>query len=509
MARRTRPTTGSLACPPRFGTPRNPDRPTLGGEVGEVARRLGTPLMPWQQHVADVAYEYDPDTGLFFYDEVDCAVPRQSGKTTLIKARTVHRLVVAPARWGPQTSLYTAQSRLKARAKLERDFAKALRAARGSFRETPHSRARPQRPHEWRLSLNNGNEHIEFGTSSYWLIDAPSRTGAHGDTLDDAVIDEAFAHEDGELEGGVRPTQATRFNAQFAVISTAGDRRSKYWYRKVLAGRAACETGRHGRTASFEWSAPDDADPGDPDVWRLCSPALGFTIRLAFLQAEWDKAVREGEEAINTFRRAYLNQWPEVPVLEDTAGWLVVPEVHWQVCGDAAHKPAGPLRYALDVDTNAKGETWATVAASDGTHVEIVWQGASDPQPGTAWVVPACKTKRDEIGELVVARDGPAGKLITPLRRAGVKVQEANSRDVADASQQLLDAVLEHTIRHIDQAVLTTAAAGAERKDVGDGAWRWSRTRSAADIGPVIAASLARWAAATAAAPAQFFAAWA
>ena len=47
-------TTGSLACPPRFGTPRNPDRLTLGGEVAAVARRLGLTLMPWQQHVADV-----------------------------------------------------------------------------------------------------------------------------------------------------------------------------------------------------------------------------------------------------------------------------------------------------------------------------------------------------------------------------------------------------------------------------------------------------------------------
>ena len=35
-------------------------RETLGGAVAEVAEALGTPLMPWQRQVADVAMELDP-----------------------------------------------------------------------------------------------------------------------------------------------------------------------------------------------------------------------------------------------------------------------------------------------------------------------------------------------------------------------------------------------------------------------------------------------------------------
>jgi phage terminase large subunit-like protein len=82
--------------------------------------------MPWQQAAVDVAFEYDPVTGDLRYDEVDITVPRQSGKTTLTLAKKVHRLTVMAKKLGPQRSTYTAQTRLAARKKLERDFAAAL-----------------------------------------------------------------------------------------------------------------------------------------------------------------------------------------------------------------------------------------------------------------------------------------------------------------------------------------------------------------------------------------------
>ena len=54
----------------RGGTKRNPDRRTDGGRLAAVARMMGTPLIPWQRYVADVACEIDPDTGSFYYDTV-------------------------------------------------------------------------------------------------------------------------------------------------------------------------------------------------------------------------------------------------------------------------------------------------------------------------------------------------------------------------------------------------------------------------------------------------------
>ena len=152
---------------PRFGTPRDLSRVTLGHEVGEVARRLRKPLMPWQQHAVDVALEVDPDTGELFYEEVVISVPRQSGKTTLLLALMIWRCLHMCRRLGtPQTVTYLAQSGKMARRKLEREFIPLLRKATG-LREVPHSRARPERDTDWKPSLNNGSEHILFGTMSF------------------------------------------------------------------------------------------------------------------------------------------------------------------------------------------------------------------------------------------------------------------------------------------------------------------------------------------------------
>lgn len=488
-------TTGSTRCEPRFATPRDERFPTLGPEVGEIARRLGKPLMPWQQDFADVVYEYDPETGLYRYDEGDVTVPRQSGKTTVTLAKKVHRLTILARRWGPQRSTYTAQLRLAARKKLEKDFAPILRSSR-SFREITNVKARPTKQTEWKLSLNNGAEHIQFGPNSYLQIDAPSRTGGHGDTLDDGTIDEAFAHEDDTIEAGMRPAMATRFNAQLWVISTAGDHRSYYLWRKVLAGRAASEANEHGRVCYVEYSAPDDADPGDPQTWWACMPALGHTITEDFIRGEWERAQRKGQEGIDTFRRAYLNQWPKKPVLLDEEAKSVIPVNLWMSLFDAKSERSGPIALAVDA---APGGAWASIAAYGGRadgleHAELV-----DHRAGLSWVVARLLELNDRKQPCAIALDpaSSAGSLLGDLQAKGLEILTPTAREVGQASQALADAVTDQRLRHrsgeaMHQALLD-AVKGAKTRPLGD-AWAWNRRDSSTVISPLVAVTLARWA---------------
>src|SRR5215469_1797746 len=163
-------TTLRTSCPPRFGTPRSPDRLTLGPAVGVTAARLGKPFMPWQQLVADVVLEIDPLTGRLAYDEWGLTVPRQSGKSTFVLAKSTHRCS-ATKFFGPRQHLvYTAQTRAKAREKWEEDFLETLQAARAfTGRITPH--------------LANGNEHIRFTNRSKFGIEANTEKAGHGGTL--------------------------------------------------------------------------------------------------------------------------------------------------------------------------------------------------------------------------------------------------------------------------------------------------------------------------------------
>lgn len=271
--------------------------------------------MPWQQYVADVAGEIDPGTGRLAYDKVGLTVPRQSGKSTFVEAKAVHRCSATRFYGNRQHLVYTAQTRQKAREKWEEEFAADLEAS-AVFRT------------RIRVHKSNGAEHIRFANGSKFGLEASTEKAGHGSVLDEAYIDEAFAHQDYRLEQAFGPAMITRANKQLVWLSTAGwlDG-SPYLEEQVRIGRAVVEEGRQRGYAYFEWSAPEDADPGDEAVWWACMPALGRTITVEAIRAEYEKALDAGR--LNEFRRAYLNQWVPKDVDDD---WLVISQDDWAAC---------------------------------------------------------------------------------------------------------------------------------------------------------------------------------
>jgi phage terminase large subunit-like protein len=285
--------------------------------VANVAAKLGKPFMPWQRHVADVVMEIDPATGRLAYTEMGLTVPRQSGKSTWVLAKSAHR-ASATKFFGPRQHLvYTAQTRMKAREKWEEDFLVSLE-------ESAVFGPRVKR------HMQTGNEHMRFSNGSRFGLESATEKSGHGPTLDEAYIDEAFAQVDFRLEQAFSPSMITRANKLLAWISTAGwlDG-SPYLQEKVELGRAAVAEGQLRGLAYFEWSAPEGADPGDEKVWWACMPALGRTISVEAILAEYEKARKSGR--LNEFRRAYLNQW----VPKDVDGdWLVISQDSWGAAGD-------------------------------------------------------------------------------------------------------------------------------------------------------------------------------
>lgn len=289
-----------MSCPPRFATSRS-ERSTYGPALVDTAARLGTALMPWQRLVADTALEHD--AGRLAYRDVTVTVPRQSGKTTLLLAAVVHRMLAAPN----QRIAYGAQTRLAARGKLFDSLWPLLRRSPlgGLFR----------------MTRATGAESLRCSNGSLLMLLSTEESAGHGETFDLVVLDECWALT-AATEQAVRPALVTRPNGQLWMLSTAGTDRSAWWRSKVEAGRLAVSSGLAGGVAYFEWSAPDGADVSDPDLWGLFMPALGHTIDEAVVAA--DLAAMAPAE----WRRAYANQWPD----ESEEGWLVVDRDAW---GDA------------------------------------------------------------------------------------------------------------------------------------------------------------------------------
>jgi phage terminase large subunit-like protein len=420
----------------------------MGHAVAEVAAALGKPLMPWQRYVADVVLEIDPLTGQFAYNEFGLTVPRQSGKSTLILAKAVHR-ATATGFFGPrQKIVYTAQTRNKAREKWEEDYAADLKASK-----TFGSRIKPH--------FGNGNEHIRFTNGSRFGIEATTEKAGHGSTLDEAYIDEAFAQADNRLEQAFRPAMITRPNTQLAWVSTAGwlDG-SPFLSDKVRRGRDQVEMGVREGLAYFEWSAPEDADIDDRAAWRMCMPALGHTISEQAMAAE----LAAMSDNPNDFRRAYLNQW----VLRDDPGSETVVDLGvWAQLEDIEQVRPTPVAFSVKVSHDRK---WSSIGLaglrSDGlTHVQIVQAGR-----GTGWVVSRVAELVKEWKPVAVAitPTGPEGSLLAPLAAAGVDVLKVSTRDEAQACGLFVDAVHEHRLRHAGQPQVNASLGAARKRTTGD-----------------------------------------
>jgi len=459
----------SLGCAPRYATSRT-DRPTLGPRVGAVAEGLGFTLMPWQQQVVDVALEYDPVTGELAYRQVVLTVPRQSGKTSLILGLAVHRALEGVLS-GPQNVAYAAQNGVYARDKLLDDQVPILEAS--LFKSL------------LRVRRTNGHEAVLWRNGSKHTILAGTEKAGHSKTLDLVFIDEAFAQIDWRLEQGASPTMITRASPQIWVVSTAGDEKSVYLKAKVDAGRERAALGLTDHVAYFEWSADPDADPGDLETWKSCMPALkhegnpGGTQPIAAVAAEFETM------PLGEFKRAFLNLWG------GTRGDPVISGEQWAAClaGVDEVRPAEPAAITFDIPPDrSSGSIGCAVLAGGLMHVDVLDHG-----PGTLWLVERLVELRKLYPRAVMACDaaGPAGSLLDPLEKAGVKnVKAMSTREHQQACGGFYDAAVAGTLRHQGRPELDAAVVGAEQRIVSD-SWLWSRKNSSVDISPLVAVTLA------------------
>ncbi|MFI7234446.1 terminase large subunit domain-containing protein [Streptomyces cyaneofuscatus] len=471
-----------LTCPPRWGTPRNPERQSLGPKLWKVMAKLGAPPMPWQKYVTDVALELDPETGVFVHREAGLSVSRQQGKTELILGLQVHRAMA----WHRQNIIYAAQDRNMARQRWEDEFWEKISDSELAKRA--------------RIRKSNGNEKILWpATRSRMGITANTESAGHGPPLDLGVIDEAFKHEDDRLEQAFSPAMTTRPMAQLWWASAGGTTKSAWLNKKRAIGRALIEaawkTGEWPGVCYFEWFAPEDMPRDDPATWRATLPALGHTVTEKIIAAELVKL--DPAE----FDRAYLNRTRKPTPPSDPN----VPKASWPGLAGSLLPVGAEVVFAVDVSADrAHASIGVAAKLPDGSvHVEL-----ADRRPGTAWVVPALvrlKARRDPLLIAIASSGAPAGSLIDDLVKAGVKVPEDKEKphrghlavlrtnDIVEACGQIADAMTQSTVRYLEQPPLTAAVNGARTRRVGD-AWTLDRTKSLTDVSPFFAVTIARWA---------------
>ena len=96
---------------------------------------------------------------------------------------------------------------------------------------------------------------------------------------------------------------------------------------------------------------------------------------------------------------------------------------------------------------------------------------------------------------LVVDGGGPAVSIANELEAVGLEVTRMSQTDVSAACAGMYDAIADRRVAFRSDASFDEAISGLQRRPVGD-RFVWSRSNSASDITPFMAATLALAAAA-------------
>lgn len=443
-------------APPLFATPRNPDLRTDGAQVEIIAKALGTPLIPWQRHVSQVANERRPD-GSYEHQVVVVSVPRQTGKTTLLRANGVHRCLVCG-----RDVFYTAQTGKDARARWM-DLVKVLRV-----NDALKDRVR--------VALRGGSEHVEFPGGHVFQVFAPTPESLHGYTPPTVFVDEGFALDPmaGELlMGAIGPAQITIADKQIWIVSTAGTADSTWFHDWVDAAIEGTP-----RVAGFIWGARDDQDPYSVDDIAAFHPGVGFELNGRVLEAS-DVLEQVSRNSRAEYERAYANR-------RTITHAHLIPAETWAALGTDLEPPE-TSKCVLVYDVAHDRQSAAIVAAwraGDRVRVKVVQAG-----PGLRWVAPAVRDLRRTWRPLTVAAAGNGPVLEVTEQLDNIDV--LSEREYATATGGFLTAIDDRLLEHDRDPVLAASVGGlVTRPAVSDGV-AFSRRHCIGDSAPGIAAAIA------------------
>lgn len=473
---------------------------TLGFDVIDFAEDiLGIGLFPWQRwlfvHALEIVGDIEGEWHLR-YQTVVVEIGRQNGKTTMGSVLALFFLYVL----GVNLTLGTAQDLEQA----EDTWAMCVDLAQGN----PDLASEVE--HVW---YTNGAKRLQLTNGRQYRVKASTRRAGRGKSADLILLDELREHRDWEAWGALTKTGMARDNSLVWCMSNAGDGSSVVLRHLRLQAHAALgdpdgivaaiggvadrpddDDARDSALGWFEWSAPVDADPADPDTWAWANPSMGWLIQERKLRAA------QATDPADVFKTECLCQWVEAVVQPP------FPDDSWAGGTDATSAIPDGMPFSLGIDVAADRQHSAIAVCgrrADGLlHGEVI---AYDH--GIGWLVDWLRERVGREGwpqPIRVAMQGrgaPASAIIELVGAIdGVEVVECVGRDLGAWCGRLWDAVAASApdtksdacrLMHRPQPVLDLAANVATTRPVGDGAWAWDRAKSREDVSPLVALTLA------------------
>lgn len=458
-----------MSSEPKYATARTLTNPSYGRRIEAMAAYMGGPLMPWQKQVAAVGMELDPKRpGAFRYDTVVVSVPRQSGKSYLLRAIMADRIMS----YNRHEVVMTAQTG---------------KDAKKRWNQLINSLKADKKPAYFNVRKSQGTEYLEYLKRGSKLSPfAPTPKSVHGDSLNLITIDEAWAFDadsGAALEAAIEPTQLTILDSQMWIVSTRGTSKSAYLNTLIERGRHAVDDPTS-RLAYFEWSADEALAEADPygEATLAFHPAMGHTQTYEKILSLAKPGV---PGALANWRRSILNL--DTPLENET----IIDLALWDsLAADQPLEPPVPNEVAIGVDIALDRSGASIVAAWITTEgdlaLSLIMSG-----PGVDWVAPTVR-RLSSAGYKWIGADatGPMATTATDITNSGAALEIIKTKEYALATQLLLDRVRDGRLVHDGATQLRTAWGQAACRPM-YGVMALDASRSAGPIDALRAAAVA------------------
>lgn len=438
---------------------------TRGNQAYEFGASFGITLDPWQKLVMDDWLAID-DAHTWACTTCGLSVPRQNGKTALVKVRVMYGIFVLG-----ETILFTCHE-----VRTSRQVFDSLADILHPNGEFPELAAQVQY-----IKRSNGYEEIkvadwydgeEWHKGGKLLFSSRSKGASRGFTADVVVADEAMYMTDEQVAALV-PTMASSYGGdmQFIMLGTPPSPNDGGTVFKNT--RAAALNGEKG-ISWCEWGADEIGDVHDWERIKRYNPSLG--IRLLRKAVESELSVM----APDTFARERLGWWSKTS--QQQREYVITAE-DWNACKTDNPRKDGTVVYAVKFSPDgAIGTLAACYKPDDGVPFVFVVDSRS-MNSGLAWFADNLAERKNKAAQIVIDGQSNAQALNDILLERGVPrqvIKRPNTSDVIASNSALVNAVKTREVCHYGQPALDDSATKTVRRRIGNnGGWGFSSTEEA------------------------------
>ena len=425
---------------------------THGDEAYTFGASFGITLDPWQKLVMDDWLAID-EGHTWACTTCGLSVPRQNGKTALVKVRVMYGIFVLG-----ETILFTCHE-----VRTSRQVFDSLADILNPDGMYPDIASQVQY-----IKRSNGYEEIKIADwqdEDGWhrggklLFSSRSKGASRGFTADVVVADEAMYMTDEQVAALV-PTMASSSGGdmQFIMLGTPpspGDGGTVF-----KNTRQAALNGEKG-ISWCEWGADEIGDIHDWDRIARYNPSLG--TRLLRKAVESELSVMSPD----TFARERLGWWSKESQQQRE---YVIDRAEWDACKVDDPTDEGIVVYAVKFSPDGSVGTLAACHRPDGGLPFVYVVDSRSMSGGLSWFADNLAERKDKAAQVVIDGQSNAQALNDMLLERGMPksvIRRPSTADVIAANSAFVNAVRERQVTHYGQPALDDSACRSERRRIG------------------------------------------